>query len=577
MATEFRKASSRKAAPDKKMRLCDYIAQFLVKRGVADIFMLTGSGAMYINDAIKVSGIRYYATRNEATAPMMAEAYARVRQSLGAVCVTAGPGATNAVPGLAEAFVDSAPVLILSGQVTSKHTTHYANIPGLRTFGTAEIDIVPIVQHLTKFAAVVDDPRKIRYLLEKALCLATTGRPGPVWLDVPLDIQQAMVDPAVLKGYTPPAAAFLKTDLTSAVDKVLRLLRKAKRPLIVAGQGVRQGKAIGELKILLERFDLPAVFSRLGQDLLPHTHPNVFGKAGVKGSRFCKDLMGQADCVIALGSRLAPQFAGLNFEGFAPQAKIVMVDIDKAELNKPGVALSLKVHADVGDFLKAFIPKLKKAAIPHWGPWLKTCQALKAAHPMVLPEQKRNPIDLYYFMDRLGRLSDRRHILITDAGSNYYVGGQVFGFEKGQREITSGTNAAMGTTIPLAIGSCVAAPGSQVLAVTGDGSLELNIQELKTISHYKLNLKLFVINNGGYVSMHKWQDACFEGRRIDTEEATGTGTLNMRKVAAAFDLNYECIERYEEIDDKLREIMSDPSPLFVEVMTDHNQQIFQAL
>ena len=550
------------------IRLADYIAQFLVSRNVKNIFMLTGYGAMYMNDAIEVSGIKYYATRNEATAPMMAEAYARITGGLGVACVTAGPGATNAVPGLAEAWVDSAPILILSGQVERKHTTNCSGVAGLRTFGTAEIDIIPIVKPITKFAAIVDAPEKVRFLMEKAVHLATSGRPGPVWIDVPLDVQNCMIDPSSLPSYT-PEPEFHQFNLTA----VWELLKNAERPLLVCGQGIRQAGAIGELTKFIDALCIPVLFSRLGQDVIPHSHPCVFGHGGIKGVRYCKDIMNAADLVISLGCRLAVQFVGHEFEAFS-NARVVAVDIDEAELIKPGVKLDIPLLGDVRAFLQKMIHEIPENPCPDWSGWVAQCTDAEQEYPFQISEE--NPIDLYKFMDRLGKLSGPDNVLVTDAGSNYYIGGQVWKFTNGQREVTSGANAAMGTTIPLAIGSCVADSNSQVLAVTGDGSLELNIQELKTISHYGFNLKLFVINNGGYVSMKKWQDTLFEGRRIDTEESTGVGTLNLPKIAEAFDLDYARIDDVSQIDENLKEIMSKTGPVFVEVVTTQQQRIIEA-
>lgn len=554
-------------------RVADYIAKFLVKHGVEDIFMLTGYGSMYLNDAIELSGIRYFATRNEATAPMMAEAYARIKQSIGAVCVTAGPGATNAVPGLAEAWVDSAPIIILSGQVEKKHTTHWTGLKGLRTFGTAEINIIPIVTPLTKFAAVVENPEDIRFLLEKSFYLALEGRPGPVWLDIPIDVQQAMIDPDHLIGFDDPQNVYNISEKN--IYRTIELLLNSQNPLIMAGQGVRQGNAIEDLKIFLKRINVPVLFSRLGQDILPHNHPNVFGQAGMKGSKYCKKIMQQADVVLSLGCRLAVQLVGHKFEAFQ-NAKVVAVDICEDELKKPATTIYLPLHGDVKNFLSYVNDILIKDDIKiDRLDWMQYCQRMRNDYPMLLPEQCQNPIDLYYFMSRLDVLSNERHILVSDAGSNYYVGGQVWKFERGQREVTSGTYAAMGTGIPLAIGSAVAKPKSQVLAVTGDGSLELNVQELKTISHYNFNIKLFVINNGGYASMRKWQDTFFDGRRIDTADKTGAGTLNLHNVAHAFDMEYDIIQDYKEIDDKLKDIMKHDNPVFVEVVTDNFQKIVE--
>lgn len=561
------------------IRVADYIAGFLLQHGVKNIFMLTGNGAMYLNDAIAASGINFVCARNEAAAPMMAEAYARLKQSLGVVCVTSGPGSTNAVPGLAEAWVDSAPILVLSGQVQRKHTTHNAGIPGLRTFGTAEINIVPVVQTLTKYAVMVNEPESIRYHLEKAVYLATTGRPGPVWLDLPMDIQDARINPEKLIPFVPPEVDGFEDEkmLGSKINEVIKLLKASNRPLVIGGHGIRQAQAMKEMRSLIERLQAPVIFSRFGQDLLPFSHPLNLGQAGMKGSRYCRAVMKSADLVIALGCRLAVQLVGHDFDAFPPGAKVVMVDLDEAELKKPGVPVHLGIRSDVKAFMDRLLQRLHQEKLPDYSEWADRCLRLKEKYPMVLQEMKRNPIDLYFFMSRLDALSDGRHILITDAGSNYYAGGQVYRFEKGQREITSGTFAAMGLSIPLAIGASVADRAAQVLAVTGDGSLELNIQELKTLSHYGLDVKLFVINNGGYVSMLNWQDTFFDGRRIDTAENTGAGTLNLRKVAEAFDLKYARIEKYEEIDNQLKQIMKDKAPIFVEVLCDSRQKIVEPI
>jgi len=554
------------------MRVADYIAKFLVDNGVNDIFMLTGYGAMYINDAIEISGINYYATRNEAVAPMMAGSYARLKGTLGVACVTAGPGSTNALPGLAESFVDSAPIMIISGQVEKNHTTYHSKLP-LRTYGTAEINIIPVVKPLTKYAKFLDDPNDVRYVLEKALHLAISGRPGPVWIDIPLDIQNASIKLDQLRSYQAPRS---KLNISSTdVDNIIEKLKDAKNPLIIGGHGVRQAKAINEFKTFTDKIAAPVLFSRLGQDLLPHSNKYVFGQAGLKGSKYCKQIMNKSDLVISLGCRLAPQFVGLNFEAFE-NAEIITVDIDKAEIEKNEDYIDLGINADVKSFLIEINKKLNNSNIPKRSKWLDYCNDLKSNNPIITPDQKKNPIDLYYFMKLLGDLSNDKNVLVTDAGSNYYVGGTVWEFENGQREICSGTNAAMGTTIPLAIGCAVAEPDFQILAVTGDGSLELNIQELKTISHYSYNIKLFVINNGGYLSMKKWQDDVFEGRRIDTSESTGAGTLNLSKIADAFDLDYVRIDDYKNIEAQLNEIMSIKSPLFVEVFTDNYQKIIEA-
>ena len=317
------------------------------------------------------------------------------------------------------------------------------------------------------------------------------------------------------------------------------------------------------------------IFSRFGQDLFSHDDKYIFGQAGIKGSKYCKQIMSSCDLVLSLGCRFAPQFVGHDFSALR-QAKIISVDIEKDELRKKGQKIDFAINEDLSLFLPKLIKTLKKVNLPNYNNWIKYCNNLKKKSKPFLIKNKNNPIDLYYFMERLGHFSKKGDILITDAGSNYYIGGQVWKFTKGQKEITSGSNAAMGLSIPLAIGAAVAEPKSNILAVTGDGSLELNIQELKTISHNRFNIKLFVINNGGYVSMHNWADSFFKGRRLDTAKDTGDGTLNLKNVAKAFDLEHFLIKDVKNVERDLKKILTNKKPLFIEVITNPRQKIFDA-
>jgi len=554
------------------MIVADYVAKFLKSKKIKEIFMLTGYGAMYLNDSIKKEKIKYFATRNEATAPIMAAAYARVTNNVGVACVTAGPGATNAIPGLAEAFVDSSSIIVISGQVVRKHTTIMTGLKNIRTFGTAEINILPIVKPLTKYAVTILDEKNTRYVFERAFYEASNGRKGPIWIDIPLDIQNKKIQPHKLKSFTPPNAKKLNN---LKLKLFYDFLKKSKKPLIICGQGVKFSNTFDIIyKFLSQKKHIPIIFTRASQDLTSHKKKYILGQAGIKGTKFCKRVMTDADLVINFGSRLAPQFAGHDFEAFQ-NAKVISVDIEKDELNKKGVKIDLKIKSDLEKFVPRIIKFLNKKKIPNYKSWANYCESLKRIE---IPNSvnKKNPIDLYYFMNNLGKFSNRRNILITDAGSNYYIGGQVWKFEKGQKELTSISNAAMGLSIPLAVGASIGQKKKQVLAVTGDGSLELNIQELKTISHYQLNIKLFVINNGGYVSMHNWADTFFDGRRVDNSKDTGEGTLNLKKIAKAFGLKYFKISDYRNIQKDLTKICKNNKPLFVEVITDNYQKIFDA-
>jgi len=558
----------------KETRVVDYVMDFLVSKGSDSIFVLTGNGSMYINDAIaKTKKLKYYTVRHETAAPMMAESYSRLTGKLGVVCVTAGPGATNTVSGLAEAWVDSGAVMVLSGQSPRKQ------IPknNIRTFGTAGFDVLPVVRPMTKYAVCVNKPESIKYHLEKAFFLATRGRPGPVWIDIPMDVQYALIDPKKLKGYTPQAQK--KTSLLSKkLNRVIKELSSAKRPLIIAGHGVRQSNSIDIFKKLIKRLSAPVGFSRLGNDILPFSNKLNMGQLGRRGQKYSNKLLKSADVVLVLGCRLATPLGGENLNHFSKSCKIIMIEIDKNEIDFLKKHLYMYINEDVNLCLKELYKSKNFKSRREWIPWLSFCQTLKNGNPMIEKNAFKDDIkiDLYNFMSELDKCSTSKDILTTDAGSNYYVGGQVYTFEQNQREITSGAYAAMGLSIPLAIGAAVAMPKKRILAVTGDGSLELNIQELKTMSYYNFNIKLFVINNGGYVSMRNWQDKFFEGRRIGSDDNTGAEMLNLNAVARAFDLRYECISDIKNLKKDIKRIMNIPGSIFVEVVCSSEQEIVQA-
>lgn len=562
----------------KTTRVADYIADFIYKQGVKCVFMLSGGGSIYLDDGVaKHKKLKHVCVRNEAAAPMMAEAYARLTQSLGAVYVTTGPGGANAISGVVEAWVDSAPILIVSGQVERKNTTFNAKVRNLRTLGTQEINIIEMVKSITKYAQMVNDSRSIRYHLEKAVYLAKLSRPGPVWLDIPLDVQSAPINEKKLKGFKPVKVKFNEKSLNKKIGMIISFLKKSERPLIIAGQGVRTAGTITEFKKLIEHLNVPVIFSRLGQDILPFSHQNNFGHGGMKGSRFSGLIMKQSDLIISLGSRLAIPFAGNNLSAFAKNAKVITVDIDEAELKKPGADFDLAIKADVKNVINKLLNKFSGVKLPDYANWMTKCQFYKENYPLITEGCKRDPIDLYYFVSRLDALAKKKNVFVSDAGSSYYVTGQALHFEKGQREITSGAFASMGLSIPLAIGCAAADKKKQILAITGDGSLELNIQELKTMSYYDLNIKLFVINNGGYLSIRNTQDALCEGRYINSDQKISKEVLDLQKVAKAFDLPYFIIKSHKEIDTKIKQIVSKPGPAFVEVVCDSKQKIIEPI
>ncbi len=555
------------------MNVAEIISKELKKNLVKDIFMLTGYGAMYLNDAIEQSGIKFYAARNEAAAPMMAEAYAKSKNQIGAVCVTAGPGATNALPGLAEAFVDSAPVIVVSGQVENRYCADTYKKLDLRTLGTAEFSITRILKRITKYSVKIDDPSKCLYLTQKAIYEATSGRKGPVWIEVPLDIQSIKIkNPNKLKKFK---AHKKKVKINENIFKtIIKKLKTSKKPLFAIGNGLKQSNQLSTFKKILSKTKVPFITTRFANDLIPYSNKLNLGLCGIKGMPHSKKITDDCDLIIALGTRFSPTFCLGNPSTFSKNAYCISINNDKDELNLNLKKIDLKINENLDEFLPLFYKHIKKNTFPDFKNWQKICSIRKKQDIIPNLFNKKNPIDLYRFMYLLGNKATKKHTLITDAGSNYYIGGQAWHFNNGGKEISSGANAAMGLSLPLSIGAAVAEKNNQILSVTGDGSIELNIQELKTISHYKLNIKTFVINNGGYVSMKKWQDNFFAGNRLDTEDLTGVGTLNFKKIANAFDLKYELIKNENEINKKLKRIMSDKVPYLVEVVTDPNQKIY---
>ena len=354
---------------------------FLVQKGSDSIFLLTGNGAMYINDAIaKYDQLTYYCARHEAAAPMMAESYARLTGKLGIVCVTSGPGATNAVSGLAEAWVDSAPIMVLSGQSPTDQIPKEDSINKVRGFGTAGFDIVPVVEPMTKYAVTIKDPSTVRYHLEKAYHAATSGRPGPVWIDLPMDVQYAEINPDNLESFVPEVDVLTTPD---EVKDIFSLFKKSKKPLILGGHGLRQSKSLDKFNKLINQLQLPVAFSRLGQDILPYSHDLNLGQVGRRGQRYSKELLSSADLVLVLGCRLAAPLAGENLDHFDKNSKIIMIDIDPAELEFHKERLDMKVCGDVNLFIDKFLADLKITEMPDWSSWLKSCQLLKERNPML--------------------------------------------------------------------------------------------------------------------------------------------------------------------------------------------------
>ena len=548
------------------MRVADYITEFLFNHGIKTSFMLSGTGSVFLDDAFaNYEGMSYVSARHESAAVMMAVGYYKSSQKPGVALVTTGPGGANAVGGVVEAWVDSVPVIIISGQVESKFLNKE-----LRYFGAQGLNILPIIEPITKFSKTITDPYSIQYYLEKALYCSLEGRPGPVWLDIPFDIQSAIIsDPSKMRMFKPPQRIEASIDeATAQVDLILEKIINAKRPLFILGQGVRQGDAIEEFKKTIELLDVPFLVSRVAIDIFKASYKNNLGLAGMKGSRYSQKIMDESDLVISLGCSMNVAFTNES-EALFPNADVIMINNDQNEFNKPGLNLDMKVLLDVKLVLEEVIKKILTKKNKQFTSWTEYCLKLKKDYPIVSSNLAGNPINSYFLVSRLAALSNIKQHFVSDAGSSYYVTGQALDYEFGQKDITSGAFATMGVAIPMAIGASCYDKDAQIIVVTGDGSLELNIQELKTVSQNSLNIKIFVINNGGYASIRESQDEYSEGRYTEDEDI-----LDFSKIANAFEMNYEIIDDYISIDEQINKITSNSNPTLIEVVCERDQKIF---
>tara|TARA_R110000824_G_scaffold7532_5_gene34137 strand:+ start:4431 stop:6251 length:1821 start_codon:yes stop_codon:yes gene_type:complete len=558
-----------------KVRVVDYIANKISELGVKDVFTLTGGGAMFLNDCVaKHPDLRAICNHHEQACAMGAVGYAKYTNNFGVAIVTTGCGSTNALTGLLEAWQDNVKCLFISGQVNKSQTTHNINVP-LRQLGVQEANIVDVVRPICKYAIMVTDPSRIRFEVEKAIHIAKQGRPGPVWLDIPLDVQGAYIDVENCLPYPARPNMHIKEEITQGEIKSLsEMFDKSERPVVLIGNGVRLANATEQLKTFIERYNIPTVATFLGIDLIESDHPLMIGRVGIKGNRAANFAMQNSDLLITIGTRLGVPVTGYNYETFAREAKIVVVDIDREEHRKETIKIDKLIGADAKNFLENVT--FNKESSQEWS---ATCLRWKKSWRVCNPDwdKNREGIDLYYFMDRLSKQNKDDSVVVSDAGSAYYVPSQFLSIEKEQRHITSGAQADMGFTIPAAIGVSAAKDFGEVIGITGDGSFQTNVQELQTIRHHNLPIKLFVWNNHGYLSIRTTQRKFFEGRYIGVDGDSGVSLPNIQKITEAYDLKYFKIETVEELDDGIQKVLNYDGPVVCEVMCQKWQEVIPTL
>lgn len=558
-----------------KMRVSDYIANFLQKKKVKKVFLLSGGGMMHLLDAIsRNTEVGYVCNHHEQASAMAAEAYARKSGELGVCYATSGPGATNIITGLVGAWQDSAPVLFITGQSKLSQTIRHTGIHGLRQFGTFEVDILPIVESITKYAAFLDDPKMIKYHLEKAYMMATTGRPGPVLIDIPVDIQGALIDPDELIAYNSdlPVLAIPADDV---FKKIIDRIRLAKRPLLLVGHGVRMANAAELFELVSHQLNVPIVTTPLAKDIIEYINPLFVGHPGMKGDRAGNFAVQCADVIISIGCSLHVLTTGYELDQFAPDAYKIQVEIDENVLAREQVNVNEKIHCDV----KSFVLAMQRLAPIHnlckSGEWHVRCQQWKQelAVQNEPHDKSASEINFYEFIHAINTLSKGNETIVADAGSAFYVVGQALQLKKGQRVIISGALGTMGYALPAATGACIADPNHAVICITGDGSLQTNIHELATISHNNLNIKLFVLNNSGYVSIRNTQRNFFNDHVAGVGKKSGVSFPNLKGLSESYGLTHVLIDSPDQLSNKIKDVLCMDGPVVCEILSSKEQAI----
>jgi len=553
------------------MKLSDIVMDFLVERGVRDIFLVAGGGIMHLVDAVgRHPTLRYTCNYHEQACAIAAEAYARVTGNAGACLVTTGPGATNALSSLPGAWFDSIPVIVISGQVRVPLIADYSRV---RQNGPQEVNIIPMAAPVTKFARTIRDPHTINDELRHAFELATSGRPGPVWIDIPLDVQAADVEKREPSSPTDASRRVISNELRAAVSKTVGLLARARRPMLIAGLGIRLAHAQDELRMLLDRVRLPVLLPITGMDLVTEEYPHLMGGFGPIGRRAANFALQNSDLLISIGASLSIASTGFNTAGFAPRAKKVVVNVDGGEIARSSLPIDVPVIDDAGSFLEELNRQLQSVELPSLQRWNQACDDWKAAYPPGPPPESLTGefINTYVLAEELSRQMTEGEIIVTGISLDVCSIYQSFHVKRGQRVLINANYGAMGWDLPAAVGACVAAEGKRVVLLTGDGSIQFNIQELQTVSTNGLNLRIFVLNNDGYESIRSTQTNYFESRFVGSDFKSGIGNPDFEKLAAAYGLGYSRLDDPATLAEGVRSALEHNGPLLCEVRVSPTQ------
>jgi len=564
------------------IKVSDFIFQHLVeKHNIKHCFLVTGGGAMHLNDSVgHTKGLTYICNHHEQASAIAAEGYYRTCGQLCVTNVTTGPGGTNAVTGVLGQYLDSIPGIYISGQIktsTYKHTYPYLK---LRQLGDQEADIVSIVTPITKYAKTVYNPLDIKYELDKAIAIALDGRPGPVWLDIPLDVQGAMVDETQFKEFDPTEIVDpVKHHLVDEqIQQLLERIRKAKSPVIYVGNGVRLAKREKEFITLVERLQIPVVTAISGSDIIWHDHPLCYGKPGICGDRLGNIMVQNADLLIVMGTRLSIRQVGYAYDLLAPKAYKVMVDIDLAEMEKPTLSIDLPIHVNLSEFIdKALAATEALQGLPAFKTWRDWGRDIQRKLPTLIDDNPEVPgyASSYTFAEDLFNQLGEGDVVVTGNGTAYTSTYQAMLVNKGTRVFANQGCAAMGYDLPAAIGAVTANKNGKTVLITGDGSIQMNIQELQTLVTYKMPLKLFVLENEGYLAIKTTQKAFFGGHFTGSNPASGVVCPSLEKLAAAYGIPYVSVsENGEALRKTIAQVLATEGAIICEVHMHPEQTLF---
>ncbi|MCT7554542.1 thiamine pyrophosphate-binding protein [Aliarcobacter butzleri] len=556
------------------IKVSDYIANFLAEHEDVgkSVFMVSGGGNMHLIDSVgKNKYLEFVCNHNEQACTYASEGYARSSNKIGVAYVTTGPGGTNAITGVYSAWVDSIPTLTISGQV--KFQTTIASQPeiNLRQLGDQEVNIIDLVKPITKYAIMITDKNSIKYHLKKAVYECKNGRPGPVWLDIPLDIQGALIDENDLNDFEIPE----KIEHNLKIKEVIESLRNAERPVFIVGNGVTLSGANEDFLQLIEKLKIPVISTFARYDIVKNDHKLFFGRFGTIGNRMANFTVQNSDLIISIGARLNIRAISYNWEYFGRESKKIMVDIDEAELNKHTLSINLKIQSDAKEFIQELIKNIEQLDKKEYNEWLNKCETYKKKYPTILEERQnvKDFVDSYNFFDVISSCTKNDCRYIFGNGTACVSSYQSLRLKDKQKVIVNSGCAAMGYDLPAAIGTYYADKNKQIVCVTGEGSLQMNIQELQTIIHNKMPIKIFVLNNGGYISIRNTQNGFFKGHKVGADESSGVSFPDTIKIGQAYGFKTFKIENQLNLIDKLKNILELNEPVICEVILSHEEKM----